>query len=257
MLQKSILKTKVFLLKINNRRLYERIFPYTQKQGFFPCFFYGKDLEDNEKLSIRNYIRELYFIIYCMKIKIKSGLLAPLFLICLFFSERRVYTLIALTAAAIHELGHIIAAKARKIELSSLSLDLLGARIGTGARLNSYFDEIVLCAAGPLANFIFGAIVILSSLRINEYMMFFAASSIALGTLNSLPIKSFDGGKILTCLLARSFGIYISEKIVSALSFICCFALWCFSVYLLIRVGASLSLFVFSVSLFTRIFISQ
>ncbi|MBE6600113.1 MAG: hypothetical protein E7640_02750 [Ruminococcaceae bacterium] len=192
-----------------------------------------------------------------MKIKIKSGILAPLFLICLFFSERRVYTFIALAAATIHELGHIIAAKARNIELSSLSLDLLGARIGTGTRLNSYFDEIVLCAAGPLTNFFFGAAVLFSPLRTNEYTMFFAASSIALGALNLLPIKTFDGGRILTCLLARILGIYISEKIVFALSFVCCFALWCFSVYLLMRVGASLSLFVFSVSLFARIFISE
>ncbi len=165
--------------------------------------------------------------------------------------------MIALAAAALHELGHIFAARVRKIELSSLSLDIFGARIGTGARLNSYLDEIVLCAAGPISNFIFAAAVLASPLRDNEYILFFAASSIALGALNLLPIKSFDGGRILSCVLARMCGVELSERIVFALSFISCFSLWCFSVYLMIRVGASLSLFVFSVSLFARIFVSQ
>ncbi len=191
-------------------------------------------------------------------------MLAPLFLICLFFSERRLYTFIALFAAALHELGHIAAAKARGIRLESLSLDLLGARLTTGTRLCSYRDEIILCAAGPFVNLFFSSASLLLANFIFkqdpvvfEYLSFFAASSAALGFLNLLPIKSFDGGRILLCLLCRPFGIYISEKIIELLSFLCCFALWGFSVYLLMRAGISLSLFVFSVSLFSRIFISQ
>ncbi len=191
-----------------------------------------------------------------MKIKIKSGILMPLFLFCLLLSERRAYTFTALAAAGIHEFGHIFAAKSRNIELSSLSLDMLGARVSVGTRLCSYRDEMILCAAGPLANFIFAALgAIIGSFYSNEYISFFTAASVALGSLNLLPIKSFDGGRILSCAIARVYGTYISERILSVLSFLCCFSLWCFSVYLMIRVGASLSLFVFSASLFARIFI--
>lgn len=194
-----------------------------------------------------------------MKIKLKFGLLLPLFLICIIFSERRIYTFIALFAAALHELGHILAAKICKIELTSLSLDLFGARIDTGMRLCSYRDEIILCLSGPLVNILFSVVAFSISHYVfeNEYIVFFAAASLALGALNLLPIKSFDGGRILTCLLDRILNIYTSERILTLLSFMCCFSLWCFSVYLMITVGSSLSLFVFSVSLFSKIFIAQ
>ena len=60
-----------------------------------------------------------------MKIKIRSGLLLPLFALCLFISNRRIYILLALFSAALHELGHIIAAKSASID-SALDLSLAG-----------------------------------------------------------------------------------------------------------------------------------
>ena len=199
-----------------------------------------------------------------MKIKIRSGLLLPLLILCLFVSERRIYTLLALSAAALHELGHIFAAKAAKIHLESLSLDLLGARITTKTALCSYRDEILLCAAGPLANFICtAAAIMIRNTFISpdspawEFFTFFAVSSAALGTLNLLPIESFDGGRILYCIFGSLCGTSAADKILKCLSFISCFLLWSFSVYLIMRAGASLSLFVFSVSLFSRLFVFQ
>ena len=196
-----------------------------------------------------------------MKIKIKFGIITPLFIACLFLSDRWAYTLVALSAAALHELGHICAAKLTGIHLSSLSLDLLGARLTTERRLSSYKNEIILCAAGPTTNFLCSLAALsvghfISNGQIKEFVNFFAASSAALGILNLLPIKSFDGGRILDCALTRFFGIYVASKIISVLSFLCCFSLWSLSVYLMMRSGSSLSLFVFSISLFSRIFVS-
>jgi membrane-associated protease RseP (regulator of RpoE activity) len=197
-----------------------------------------------------------------MKIKIRSGLLLPLLILCLVISDRRIYTLLALSTAALHELGHILTAKATRIHLESLSLDLLGARITTKAALCSYRDEIILCAAGPLTNFIFCAlaiiirnIYILPASQLWEFFTFFAVSSAALGILNLLPIESFDGGRILYCIFAVLCGTATSEKILKFLSFVSCFLLWSFSVYLIMRAGTSLSLFAFSVSLFSRLFV--
>ncbi len=199
-----------------------------------------------------------------MKIKIRSGLLLPLFVLCLFISDRRIYTLLALFAAALHELGHIFAAKAANIHLESLSLDLLGARITTKAALCSYRDEIILCAAGPLTNFVFCVLAIIirniflsPATQTWEFFSFFAVSSAALGILNLLPIESFDGGRIVYCIFGAVWGMASAVKILKGLSFVSCFLLWSFSVYLLMRAGSSLSLFVFSVSLFSRLFIFQ
>ena len=198
-----------------------------------------------------------------MKIKIKFGILTPLFIAFLLFSSNRIYTLLGLLAAALHELGHIAAAKLVSIRLSSLSLDLLGARLTTERRLTSYKDEIILCAAGPLVNFAVSTTVFLILPNINnasafyEYMSFFATASAALGILNLLPIKSFDGGRILECILCRFSGERPALRALSVLSFVSCFSLWCLSVYLIIKTGNSLSLFVFSVSLFSRIFIKE
>ena len=194
-----------------------------------------------------------------MKVKIKFAMLLPLFAVCLFLSGQQVYTLLALSAAAIHELGHIFAARLLKIRLELFSLDLLGARLTTSGRLCSYRDEALLCAAGPLSNALTGAAALavlphVGALR--EYLLFFAAASISLGALNLLPIRSFDGGRILHCLLCRAISPSLAEPVVTFLSFICCFSLWCFSVYLMLRAGASLSLFIFSVSLFARLFVA-
>ena len=198
-----------------------------------------------------------------MKFKIKFGIITPLFIAFLLFSDNIIYTLLGLLAAALHELGHIIAAKLTSIHLSSLSLDLLGARLTTDRRLTSFKDEIILCSAGPLVNFAVSATVFLILPNINtagafyEYMSFFATASAALGILNLLPVKSFDGGRILECILCIFSGEHRALLTLSVLSFASCFCLWSLSVYLIIKTGNSLSLFVFSVSLFSRIFIKE
>jgi membrane-associated protease RseP (regulator of RpoE activity) len=78
-----------------------------------------------------------------------------------------------------------------------------------------------------------------------------------LGILNLLPIREFDGGRILGALLCRVGSQRAAQKTVNALSFFCVFTLWSFSVYLLLRFAASLSLFVFSISLFFKLFIRE
>ena len=142
-----------------------------------------------------------------MKIKVKFGLIAPLFLASILFSEQKIHLLLAVLAAALHECGHIFAAKLKKINLSSLSLDILGARLNTETGLCSYSDEIILCIFGPLMNFIVSAVSfsVFFLFFENEYIMFFGVSSMALGILNLLPIKSFDGGRILFCIISKFF----------------------------------------------------
>jgi membrane-associated protease RseP (regulator of RpoE activity) len=78
-----------------------------------------------------------------------------------------------------------------------------------------------------------------------------------LGVLNLIPAEGFDGGRILSVAVTSLFGPRAAARLLSFSSFLSILLLWMFSVYLLIRFGTSLSLFVFTLSLFYRLFIEK
>lgn len=166
-------------------------------------------------------------------------------------------SLAALLAAAIHELGHIFAAKICSIPLYEMRLGIFGAALTTDASLYSYKKEIALAAAGPLANFASSALLYPIFKSSEGFGALFLAASLFLGILNLLPVESFDGGRILNCILCEKFSPRLASAVCGALSFITVISLWMLSVYLLLRASSSLSLFVFSLSLFCKIFIKQ
>ena len=170
------------------------------------------------------------------------------------------FALIPLTAAALHELGHIFAARVRGVRLKNFDIGIFGARLTMSGGICSYLDEIIVCAAGPLVNLILAVISLIicnSCGRENELVSLFIFSSLSLGMINLLPIKSFDGGRILGAILSYAVDTAVAEKILNLLTFLSLFTLWCISLYLLLRTSASLSLFVFSASLFSSIFVEK
>lgn len=169
-------------------------------------------------------------------------------------------TLAVLFSALLHEAGHILASVYLKVELNSLSLDLLGAKLCTTGNLISYKKEIILCLAGPAVNLVTFAILfpfIYKGFITSEFLLCTFVSSAILFCVNMLPISSFDGGRVISCLLYSFFPVRVSIFISRALSLLCIFCLWSVSVYLLIRAGSTLTLFVFSLSVFTRTAISE
>ena len=189
-------------------------------------------------------------------LKIKLSFSGALMLLALFLTHSYL-SLAALLAAAIHETGHIVAARICSIELGELRLGIFGASLTPKTLLCSYKKEIFLCVAGPLVNLISA---LLLSPFLNSSSGFgglFISASLFLGILNLLPIYEFDGGRILFCLLSARLSIRSSAKIIKVISFTIIFALWCLSVYLLLRLSSSLSLFVFSLALFSKIFLLQ
>ena len=194
-----------------------------------------------------------------MKIKLRISIFGMLMLLILIFGDNTVYSIIALTAATVHEAGHIIAAKMLGIKFSYLSLNLFGARLGLSTPLYSYKKEFLLCASGPAINIATGiaALYIYYSFLGDEHIIFFAIASFFLAVLNLLPIKSFDGGRMLLCITSPTLGLYTAEKILRVLSFVSVLFLWSISLYLMLRVGSSLALFVFSSSLFVELFLSD
>lgn len=168
------------------------------------------------------------------------------------------YALIPIGVAIVHELGHVVCAKLRRVRLESLDIGIFGARINLDPAIYSYSDEIAVCIGGPLINLISADLVAIAARLFDihsEGVYFFIFASLSLAIINLLPIKSFDGGRILFCILAKKRSLPLSEKIINISSFISLFILWSLSLYLLLRTSASLSLFIFSVSIFATIFI--
>ncbi len=106
-------------------------------------------------------------------------------------------------AAIIHELGHIAAAKLISKEFS-LSAVLSGFRI-RGNKLLSYKEEAVIAAAGPLINLIVFLLLFFIFNNENGYISVFAALNLFTALSNLLPIRGYDGYRILACLF-RIFG---------------------------------------------------
>lgn len=186
-----------------------------------------------------------------MKISMTPAML--ILLSCMIATTPPMQLCACLLAAGLHELGHIAAAKLLKINLLQLKLDVLGARLVTSGRLCSYPALVLLCLCGPLVNFIcFG--LTLPAIETGSFVREFCLSSLSLGMLNLIPIEGFDGGRILHGFFCLLFPLDKADQACKFISFSCLFCMWGFSVWLLLRIGSSLTLFVFSCSLFAMLF---
>jgi len=188
-------------------------------------------------------------------LRLKIGFFSILLSLTLILSRPAYFSALFLSVS-LHELGHLVGARLCKIPIEEMKLGIFGAGITPKNSLYSYKQEIILCLFGPLANFLSAAAVSFFVSE-NEFINLFYLSSLALGTINLLPIESFDGGRIFLSLLSLRLSPALSHAIVSVISFVFIFTLWCLSVYFLLRAATSLSLFVFSAFLFSKIFIKD
>ncbi len=177
---------------------------------------------------------------------------AILFLLMI-LSDRSGLCLVTVGAALLHECGHLVAARLLRIPISGLQMSFLGARLEVSGRMLSYGEEWLLCAAGPFAS-LFAAAIAAPLWQYTDVARAFSCASLVLGLLNLLPIQSFDGGRMLSCVLARVGGARVAERGGALCSFFFLFLLWAVAVYFLLRVGDGLALFCFSLSLFLRFF---
>ena len=187
--------------------------------------------------------------------KIKIGFFSVLLFLSLFLTHSY-FAVCSFIAVILHELGHLIAARLCNVKFNTLSIGIYGAGLKADKTSFSYKNEILIALCGPLANLIsaFLAIPIYIGAQ-STSALYFIASSIILGMMNLMPIKTFDGGRILHSVLCLRFSPFASDKTLSVISFFVIFVLWTVSVYLMLIYGMGLSTFVFSLSLFSRFFI--
>ena len=185
--------------------------------------------------------------------RIRIRPMAMVLLLWMILSDRAGIGMVTLAAAAVHEVGHLLAARVMRVPLSLLRMDLLGARLDVSGRVLSYGEEWLLCAAGPLASLLCAAAAA-TLWRVSEYAVTFSCASLILGALNLLPIRTFDGGRMLESALLSFFGERVACGVGRGCTFLFLFFLWAGAVYLLLRAGDGISLLCFSMSLLTRFF---
>lgn len=185
-----------------------------------------------------------------MKIRITPG--AVLLLAVLALDKSTVFAASVL-AAALHECGHLLAARLLHIPLRLLELDLMGAKLYPVSAIPSYRAEALLAAAGPLCS------ILLALPFFGTRIPFFVAlrtATLSFALFNLLPIEGFDGGRVLHSLCACRFGESAARRVLFASSYLSLLFLFALAACLLLRYGEDATLAVLSASLFARLFLS-
>ena len=122
---------------------------------------------------------------------------------------------LTVSAALLHELGHcaalfIIGAGATLPHASLRGFGLLPRR------LLSYKEDIFVCAAGPTINLITAAVAL--SIGRPPASRLFALISLFCAVSNLLPVRGYDGFRILSSLFAL-LGSYRAIRVLDAVSF--------------------------------------
>lgn len=122
--------------------------------------------------------------------------------------------LLAYISSALHELAHIICARALSVDISYIKI----YPFGITARLKSEYirsseKEFWISAAGPLCSMIlFWCFAFLKSLYSTYLFSFLFDINFAICCINLLPCLPLDGGRMLKSILTVRFGIIRAYK---------------------------------------------
>ena len=161
--------------------------------------------------------------------------------------------MLTLLCAALHEIGHILAALL--ITDGNISMPkavIYGLRIDTGG-IMSYKQELFIALGGPFCN-IGCALASMPLFFINDYAAAFVFINLLTALSNLIPLRSYDGERALSAAVSLLFSPYLADTLkhyvslaVSALGAI-------LSLFLIGRVGEGYWIFgAFFVSLFNEI----
>jgi stage IV sporulation protein FB len=134
-------------------------------------------------------------------------------LVAVYFFDTGGIVLPSIIAIAVHELGHYIAIKAFRREITCIQLNITGLVMMNNHPM-SYMEEIISAAAGPAASI---ALALGASFagRIfdSEQAYLMSGISLILCLFNLLPVYPLDGGRIEYALAAHFQGPDAAEKI--------------------------------------------
>ena len=122
-----------------------------------------------------------------------------------------VHVLPALLAVAVHETGHILAAKLCGMQIKSVTFGALGIHMAGETASVGDFRRAVVSLAGPFAN-------LLSFLLLLPLPRAYSAVQLTLFAFHVLPAVPLDGGTALYCLLRGTFSEKTAERTITVSS---------------------------------------
>lgn len=135
-----------------------------------------------------------------------------------YFLEFRFLIAVAL-AAAVHELGHIMALRLHGFVIGRVSIGAQGLCIdysGTG----STCAHAVVAAAGPMAGFLLARVASnAANLTGLAWLEILSGVSLTLTVFNILPLLPLDGGRIALAMLSALVGDARAERVIAAVSY--------------------------------------
>lgn len=159
----------------------------------------------------------------------------------------------ALLVCLIHELGHILMFFLVGFKPHKICFDVTGICLVKPTASLNYAKEVLVQLAGSTTNFILFAIF---SHTVNAItpVSIFAVTNLVVGIFNLLPLKSFDGGKLLEITLLKCMSIRMVDRICNIIDLAFIFLMLIGSVYLFITAEQSFTLIVLTIYLmFTAI----
>lgn len=158
-----------------------------------------------------------------------------------------------LTAALLHEVGHLMAAALCGVRVERVTLYPFGVDMVLATRpLRSYGTDLFIAVSGAGVNLLAACFT-----RLLGGEGVGAACHLGLAVLNLMPIRGLDGGTALELLCRRFLLPSHAEGVVRTVSFVTLLALWTVAVYLLFVSASDPSLFVLVCFLFATIFLPQ
>ncbi len=123
------------------------------------------------------------------------------FLLLLFGFDAPSLAVMTLLSALMHEGGHLLALYALGIRGGRFRAHLNGL-VCTPRRTLSYREEILVAAAGPLTNLLLAVLFFLLCPLGVAFFSSFALCELLTGLSNLIPVRGYDGERILTAYLA-------------------------------------------------------
>ena len=154
-------------------------------------------------------------------VKVSVSPLAPFVLALFVVLSSPILLCALLTAALLHEWGHLVTLRIFGGRISHLTISPFGAEmtVADTARL-SYGAEILATLAGPAVNLLCTVLLgLLGSRWEGAYV--FAGAQLVLGLFNLIPARPLDGGRLLWLTVACLTEPFTADRVASAVSTAC------------------------------------
>lgn len=137
----------------------------------------------------------------------------------LFYQSTSSFLVTFLLAAALHEGGHLLAARWRGVPVRALSMTAFGCVLDfVDEALVRDRDLLWIAAAGPLCNLLFALLCVTPWVGRWRGAALFGAEHLLLALFNLLPVFPLDGAVLCAGLLKPNVGERRAEQVVLALS---------------------------------------